>query len=763
MLRLALIFTLLFTFAPALNAQSKDEERFNQKQAKELHGFAESAYKKGFPKKARQVWLMLLSEYDSDFEDAREALGYERVGDSWALRSDFVYPREDNPDAKAAKSLMSKWESTAKSIAAAHKRRAYEYEKAGRTDMSKRHYEKVIFYAPDDEEAQEALNHKPVAGLTGTNLEQTLYDRSKKIEAIVAKEARKDYEVEILGADATHPFLENAKLEYRTVKSEHFTVRGDFEVELLVEAAKYAERAMRVMEVVCEGYEGFSTDPRRWVTDEVYFQDKNSYDQIVLANAELIGDEARVSFIVEQTRGSMLYDPSQRLALGINAPTNEQGVYDGAVRSVAQSYANVGSAALREGVGHAIVGMVFNNNRSFIVDRAEQLRTTTGEEDLDKYSPNMDTWKDLALEAAWKLTEGTPAANLPLITADKFPDDARIKAWSFMDYLIRRDPSLMLAFDATRDQGHPIKVENKFTDENDGLSIAQLEKEWKDFWTGASPVLKAIKNDTPPLTAVTKDVKKWLEAFNKERKERGVTEVTWSSDYSARCREHVEYLQTHEDLRGPEQEQMQDPELEGGSHLGDMFAQMALVETSAKKPKDVFNEWMHIPGYRDALINQSLRTVGMYIDDQVLVIDAIRGLGRAPEGKGGYVVYPSNNPESVPVSVEVAELGSEVKKLLEAEGKGDQETLGYPISLHNFGNGGLIGNRSSYTCTVRVQGDKVDGFLHMADGGSNRRSSAPGMVVFYPYEPLRKGMEHEVIWTFEHKGGTARTSVKFDT
>ncbi len=760
MLRLALLITLLLPFSTPLHAQSKEEQKFNLDQAKILNSYAQTAYKKGFPKIARRVWLMLLSEYDPDNKAARTALGYERVGNSWALRSDFVYPKSDKPDAGAAKALQAKWQSTAKKIAANHKRQAEKYAKAGRTDMSLRHYKKVIFFAPDDKDAQEALEYKPVAGLTGTDLEQTLFERSKKIEKVVAEEAHKDYPVEVLGDDATQPFLEKAKVSYHTVKSEHFIVRGDFEVELLMEAARYAERAIRVMDVVTEGYDGFNRDPNRWVRDEAYFQDKSTYVQVLQANADLTTPD-NLAFLVENTRGTTLF--TSGVALGISAPLNEQGVYDGAVRSVAQAYSGLRTPAMREGIGHTIVGLMFNNNRSFIVDRKKQLQTTTGEEDIDKFSPNMDTWGELALEAAWKMTEGTPAANLPLITADKFPDDARIKSWSFCDYLVRRDPTLLHALDSLADQRNPIKVEKEFIRRQDGLSLAQLEKEWKDFWTGASPVLKAIKNDTPPLTTVNKDVKKWLEAFNKERTERGVPEVTWSSDYSGRCREHALYLALNPDQRGPSAEQHEDANLEGGSHIGDMFAEMALVETHAGKPKDVFNAWMHLPGYRDALINQSLRTIGLYVEDDILVIDAIRGLGRAPEGKGGYVVYPNNPQQAVPNRVAVADLGEEVAALLEREGREGQEYVGYPISLHHFGNGGLAGERDSYKCVLKLQGEIVPGFLHMADGGSNRRSSAPGMVVFYPFEPLKKGRRYEAVWTFEHSKGTARTEVKFQT
>ena len=760
MLRWTLIFSFVFCLASLSFAQSKEETKLNERQAKTLHSYAEGAFKAGFPKVAKKIWLMLLSEYDPEHKEARKALGYEKLGNSWAVTPGFAYPKDDNPDPRKAAQLQKDWESTASKLAREHQKLAEDYAKAGRTDMAHRHFEKVIFFDPTNEGAQAALEHKAVAGLTGTDLEQTLYDRSKKIERAVAEEARKDYPVEALPADNKHPFLEKARIPYTSVQSEHFTVRGDFEPELLMEAARYGERAIRVMQVVTEGYTGFNTDPKRWVREWAFFQDGDTYKQVLNANAELM-DPASLKFRVEQTRGSMLQ--GEGMALELSAPQNEQGVYDGSVRNVAQAHSGLRQPGLTEGIGHTIVGMMFNNNRAFIVDRQEQLRTTTGEEDLDRYSPNMDTWKDLALEAAWKLGDGVPAASLPLIDAAKFTDDARIKSWSFCDYVVRRDPTLLLSLDKLADQNHPIEVDKKFTELNDGLSVAQLEKEWKDFWTEATPVLRAIRNNTEPLSAVSKDVQQWLSAFNEARKAQTQTEVTWSSDYSARCREHTEYLIANPELRGPAHEQTQDINLTGGTHIGAMFAEMAVVETNAGKPKDVFKRWLDFPGYRDTILNYRLRTIGLYSQDGVLVMDVIRGVGRAPEGKGGLVVYPSASRLAVPNSLKVADLGPELVAQLEKHGRGSQTEVGYPITLHQFGNGGLTGNRESYSCRVTIMGKEVEGFVHIADGGANRRTSAPGMVVFYPFEPLRKGVEVEAVWTFDNETGTTRVPTKFNT
>jgi len=758
--KLLTLLLFLATFLGSALGQSAEELKFRDKQADALQKYAASAFKSGFPQVARRIWLMLLSEYESENVEARTALGYQRVGSSWSLDPAFVYPKSDTPDSKAAKRLQDDWKALAEKVAAAHLKMAQDYEQAGRTDMARWHFEKVLFYTPEDAAAKTALEHKPVAGLSGTDLEQTLYDRSKLIEAAVTEQTKKDYPVEELPATATNALLEKAKVKYASVKSEHFTIRGDFEVDLLKQAAINAERAVRVMQAAYAGETGFNLEPKRWPTDWAYFKDKETYVQILNANSDLM-TPSELKFRVEHTSSSGINGAGG--SLSISAAGNEQGILDGAVRSVAQFSANFSSPALREGIGHAFVGLFFNNNRLFIVDRKEQMRSSTGEEDYDKYSPNMDTWKDLAIDSAWKITEGTSAARLPLITADKFPDDARIKSWSFCDYVVRRDPDLLRSLDKLQAEPTPIEVEKKFTEANAGLSIAQLEKEWKDYWTEASPVLKAIRDNTEPLTAVSPDAKKWLEAFNKARLEQRATVVTWSASYSGRCKDHVEYLKANEAQRGPAELQRQDSALPGGTHLGDMFAQMALVSTDAGKPKELFESWMHLPGYRDAMINARLLTIGLYAEGPYLVMDAIRGVGRPPEGKGGYQAWPKDLKGSVPTEMKVADLGPELQEFLAANGHGDKVVIGYPLSLHHFGTGGIPGVKSSYRCQVTINNEAVEGIVHIADGGWNRRSSAPGLVVFYPLEPLKKGREVEAVWTFENAEGIVRLATKFNT
>src|SRR5687767_13022671 len=144
-------------------------------------------------------------------------------------------------------------------------------------------------------------------------------------------------------------------------------------------------------------------------------------------------------------------------------------------------------------------------------------------------------------------------------------------------------------------------------------------------------------------------------------------------------------------------------------------------------------------------------------------MDAIRGVGRPPEGKGGYRGWPNAPKSSVPNQVRVAELGPEVQQFLESHGHAGKELVGYPLTLHHFGTGGVPGVKESYKCKVTMNGEPVEGLVHIADGGAHRRGSAPGLVVFYPLEPLKKGREIEAIWTFENAEGTVRLATKFNT
>jgi hypothetical protein len=390
--------------------------------------------------------------------------------------------------------------------------------------------------------------------------------------------------------------------------------------------------------------------------------------------------------------------------------------------------------------------MIFNNNRLFSVDLKKQQGTAASEEDREFQSPDFDVWKNLSLELAWRSTGGVPANKLAFCDAANFSNEERIKAWSFSDYLMRRDPELLLAMDriALDLQKRRVKQTAEFEkafEEATKIPLAQLDKEWEDFWTGASPVLKAIQNNTPPLSAISKGVDKWLEALNNARKAYGRSTVTWSANFSARCKEHAEYLKKNKELRDPGSMHTQVVDL-GGSYIGSLFAQMAVVEAGANinNAKKVFENWINLPGYRDVLLNATILAVGMYLEGDILVMNVTSGIGTPKSASAGYDCFPPRQQGQTIFDgeVPVAELGPEVAELLKKHGREGKKTIGFPLTLHFGGSGGAQG-RGSMTCTVvGPKGEKVEGVV-VFDEGTVRTTTAPGMVTFWPLDPLPKG------------------------
>ena len=729
----------------ALAVGQNEEAEFSQRQAKTLNAWAKKAFDKGFPRVAKIVWLQVIKLYDDQNTEAWTALGYSKVGSSWNPDPKHPYPTTDTGSGSEGQPLQKSFEAMKKELANQHRQQAEKWQKADNKARADKHWHMVLRWVDNDEQAQKALAHFEIGGVTGTDLEKTLYDRSKMIEKAVEEQSKTDYDVKKV-TDVKCAPVDTAQVPYITVQSEHFTLHGDAaEEENLLEALRWAERALRI----CKAAFPWEV-PEKWGGAWAYFTAEEIYKQILKAN-----NVPDLEWKLEHSKTSGIGNTV------VGATSGRQVLFDACVRNVAQACSGFGATGYREGIGHAFVGMIFANNRLFSVDLKKQQGTVASEEDREFQSPDFDVWKNLSLEMAWKSTGGVPANKLPFCEASNFPNEERIKAWSFCDYMMRRDPEMLRTMDRiahTLKKGQIEAFEKAFEEKHGPVTIRQLDKEWEDFWTGASPVLKAIQNNTPPLSAISKGVDKWLEAFNAARKTFGKTPVTWSANYSSRCKDHAEYLKKNKDLRDPASMHTESVEL-GGSYMGSLFAQMALVQAGANisGAKKIFEKWVYWPGYRDALMNHTILSIGMYLDGDLLVINATSGIGQ-PHASTGADCYPPRNDAGLIFDgeVPVAELGPEAEALLKKNGREGKKTIGFPLTLH-FGQSGGVGARGSLTCNVvGPKGEKIEGVLDY-DDGYVRTTTAPGMVTFWPLDPLPKG---KISFAWSWMAGDQQQSVK---
>ncbi|MFY9344985.1 MAG: CAP domain-containing protein [Planctomycetota bacterium] len=731
-------------------ATAQNEELdFNQRQAKALNAFAKKALDKGFPRIAKIVWMQVHKLYDPDNAEAWTSLGYVKIGAGWNPDPKRPYPTTDTGAGADGQPLQKQYEALKKDLANQHRAQAEKWQKAGNKARADKHWAMVLRWVDDDEQAQKALAHIEIGGVTGTELEKTLYDRSKLIEKAVEEQSKIDYEAKKV-TDVKCAPVDAAQIPYVTVQSEHFTLHGDAaEEEQLLEALRWAERTLRVCRVAFPWQYADS----KWPLDWAFFPAKETYQQILKAN-----QVPELEWKLEHTSATNIGNAR------IGATSGKQVLFDACVRNVASIYAGFASDGYGEGIGHTFVGMVFNNNRLFAVDLKKQQGTTASEEDREYQSPDFDVWKNLSLEMAWKSTGGVPANHLPFCDAAAFTNEERIKAWSFCDYMMRRNPEMLRTMDQIAQElqkggsKQPAEFEKRFAEKHTDTTIPQLDKEWEDFWTGASPVMKAIQNSTPPLAAISKGVDKWLEAFNAKRKELERTPVTWSAAYSTRCKDHAEYLKKNKDLKTPKDVHTQSVDL-GGSYVGSLFAQMALVQFGANQAnaKKLIEKWIYWPGYRDALMSNTLKSIGMYLEGDILVINATSGMATPHASQAGIGCYPPVNDTNLIFDgeVSVADLGPEAEALLAKHGRAGQKTIGFPLTLHCSGSGG-VGIRGSVRCSVTDQkGNPIEGVL-VFDDGEVRTTTGPGVVTFWPLAPLQGKINFQWTWMGGDKQQTAK-------
>ena len=97
--------------------------------------------------------------------------------------------------------------------------------------------------------------------------------------------------------------------------------------------------------------------------------------------------------------------------------------------------------------------------------------------------------------------------------------------------------------------------------------------------------------------------------------------------------------------------------------------------------------------------------------------------------------------------------GSEAAKA----GLRDGDVVTYSVAMDS-----VQGDPTSYRCNVTDhRGKKIEGAI-LLDSGRIRRSTAPGMVTFYPFEPLPHGKVN-VNWTWEAAGQATTLSAAFQT
>ena len=765
-MRIHVLAAALSILSASLCAQV-DESKFLASAADKLDAQASRCFNSKFHQQAKDLWREVIAFYAPDHEHARKSLGFLRVGTSWAPDPHFTYPDRDEPEPAVARVLGKQFESLAKELGEGHRDLGNALQAAGNAERAKWHFDRAVRFLPADPAAVQASGRKSSGGLFGSEIELTLMRRSRLIDAAVAQQLDKQYDVKPISGEEP-PLCGKANVAVHGFETEHFRVWGDWDDDVLRDCAQFAERSFALCQQLFDGIEDYRW-PYRQKPQFLLLNKRETWANVIEANRRQFGSD--VDFVLKNASATNLDDGNSHVMLG--GFEQAATATDYCVRRVASGWANFRCDALNEGIGHAVTGWFFGRNLIFnVAQEKDDGRTSTRDNAAKFQMPDLSVWEELAADIAWQNSD-TPAAKLPGITASDFSNEQRIKSWSFCDYVLRRDPKLLKVLDGTGGRRvSESEVTERFAEGSGGLSIQALDAEWRRFWTEDSAILRAIRNKEPALDAVSKRAPEFLDALNKLRKQYEQPEVGWSAEYSAECRQHGLYLDQNKGERGPEKEHEQDPKKKGGGLGGRNFAQTAIVCTNAADPKKTLEEWIALPGYRDAILNPALQVVGLWCEGKTLVMDVTRG--QKADSKSG-TFYPrgvapgSSMPSStspglvVDNEVPLADLGAEVTALVTAATRKAPKTVGFPISVHFFRSGAMP-QQESVRCTLRLNDkDEVPGVVHFADLGTSRRSAAPGLLVFYPLQPLKRGAAYTVEWHWDKGGMQPQQKFQFFT
>jgi hypothetical protein len=512
-----------------------------------------------------------------------------------------------------------------------------------------------------------------------------------------------------------------------------------------------------LFKAVFDGYPSYRDE--RLLLHMCFCKDDASWLKVFEANLDALDAGATPDFLRQHKPVTMLTlkQGETESKLGFMRADGDANANDMAARWVAQSYAGFKCDALFEGIGHTIVGLLIGYNLNYTIGEDKEDGTVASRtRKLKLETPDMAVWQELAVDTAWENTS-VPAAQLAFLKAASFPTEGRIKAWSFCHYLLLRDPELMHKLDACPGEKvrNPTELREKFT-ATAGVAIDALDEEWRTFWTKDTPLLRGIRGgETSPLAAVNEEAFVWIDAINAQRKAiaqsvKGLElhALHWSETYSEDCKLHVDYLEKHKSERGLGKEDSQDLNKEGGTLRGRQFAQGAIVVVGGGKPDKMMESWLLWPGYRHVLLDPRLEVVGAFANKNIVVIDVTRGI--VPDEKGKGAQYPFGNATNIPHEIDVADLGPEVRKFLDAHGGKGAKKVGFPITKHDYGraDGSMNSAPDHYKCELLLLGkDPVPGVVHLPHGRGSRRASARTMVVFYPLQPLKRGTMYTYAWT----------------
>jgi hypothetical protein len=720
-------------------ALTEREHQLAARAVEGLHTVADAMQAQKQHHRAFELRRELLLEYSADDAKAREKCGFSQVGDHW--RADptlLVLDRDLTGDKKDLRKIDQQLETLGRELVTEHRALAEGWTRLSDLTRATLHWQRVLRWAPKDKAALAALQLATFEGFRGDALQMRMLRRARTIRGAVDWLLRAEFKVEVL-TGGNHALLQATSVPHTGVRSEHFEIWGSLAGPQLVEIAQFAERAL----LLCDTLFGTCTgEPFRPVRhrDFVFVHTTAAYHQ-VLDHCAAQFDSGRLAFLkndVEQAfveQGGVLW----RLYSAVKGRDVD---LDQTVRAVVQDASGIDTDGLWEGLGHAACGFLFGRTLTFLLE--QQTQRTSASSTSTVLSPDLATWRQIAEASAWARSDSR-TSELVLLSAARFQNEQRVKAWAISDYLLHWRPELLLELDRCRSDAvrTPPEIEAEFL-RRTGYDLTRIDREWREFWAKGQDLRAAMAKDPvgdekAPEHAARVRARSLVDAVDEARRavQRGpIGFYVATSPGAQEVRQYVD-AKAKAEVRQKKKPKEVVPIPEPPAALG-----TTVFWSNGKTPEAAVAEWLLRPAARDVLLHpgRSLAGSALAADDWLLDVSE----PAEPTRRGDPLSWPRAGQVGVPGAATVGQLGSRGAAALQAAGKQPTDTVGVPLSLHFF-RAAKRATLDAVRCRVFVQNLAAEGVV-VVYGGDEDPDGADGCVAFVPFAPLAPGAQVEVLW-----------------
>ena len=688
------------------------EVQVRKKAANLLIGYGDFALRNKVGPKAREAYEEVTRAYDKDHKTARRKLDQKLMDGKWMeakkakkkaysrKKSKWADTANDNQRYKVTK----RWHETRMKLAKLHREHGLSVWD-GNQDLAKQHLKLAVRYDPYDGASHVKLGHvKAEAGYYGTADQLEFIKNLQNIEKQALILAKKKYDLKT--ATELPKCLAVLEKEFHGAISEHFTVWTRGTQKNADDVGMWAERALDFLLFTLGddySHKGIRDFLKKHIGWTGYIWTQREREALVKANVDQnpgSGFTRSISSSQAKQAEAMFHNVlwyEKRQRYEVNVKLTPASMHDRMITVVWGRFLDGGpcNKPLTEGALHAATWYLMS---TAIAKRGSLPTGTVGEAEL-RLPESVNWWMREMRDQAIARTD-MPINEVPRIDMSDFPGRGRLKAWSFMTWLMARYPKKWYRFmtEVPSDK-RPFPSEvDKVAEQVFDRKLKDIEEEWREWASGRS-ITSAVTGYGPPLLPPIPNPEQvaGLRRLNEFREMAGLPKCDLDLEATMACVEHAKFLAMHKEHHVWPEAHEQDPAKEGFTPRGMRAGMRSVIVIHAREAAGSVDGWIGTVYHRFPLLMENIKRIGFAFETGaeggMCVLDM--GSLEEPHAKGEdgkwlappYVIWPPNESKGWPIGFAYYEMPSPIAQApgrtpIPVGGEDpDQKDLGYPISL----------------------------------------------------------------------------------